>query len=172
MDAVEGTAAEAGTRPTTFTPPSVTAPKGGGAIRGMGEKFAANPVNGTGSLAVPIAVSPGRSGFGPELTLSYDSGASNYGCHGFGIRLSAHAITCQTDKGIPRYRSDEESDVFILSGAEDLVPVLERSGGKWRQRDLPYQAGPDSFSVRRYRPRVEGLFASSTRPSLGMCSPG
>ena len=47
--------------------PSISLPKGGGAIRGMGEKFAANPVTGTGSMTVPIATSPGRSGFGPQL---------------------------------------------------------------------------------------------------------
>ena len=29
--------------------PSLSLPKGGGAIRGIGEKFAANPVTGTGS---------------------------------------------------------------------------------------------------------------------------
>ena len=57
--------------------PSIGLPKGGGAIRGIGEKFAANPVTGTGSLSVPIYASPGRSGFGPQLSLSYDSGASN-----------------------------------------------------------------------------------------------
>ena len=28
-------------------------------------------------MVVPIATSPGRSEFGPELTLSYDSGAGN-----------------------------------------------------------------------------------------------
>jgi hypothetical protein len=50
--------------------PSISLPKGGGAIRGIGEKFAANPVTGTGSLSVPIATSPGRSGFGPQLSLS------------------------------------------------------------------------------------------------------
>jgi hypothetical protein len=55
--------------------PSVSLPKGGGAIRGMGEKFAANPVTGTGSMSVPIATSPARSGFGPQLSLSYDSGS-------------------------------------------------------------------------------------------------
>ena len=33
----------------------------------MGEKFAANPVTGTGSVTVPIATTPGRSGFGPQL---------------------------------------------------------------------------------------------------------
>jgi hypothetical protein len=29
--------------------PAITVPRGGGAIRGMGEKFAVNPVTGTGS---------------------------------------------------------------------------------------------------------------------------
>ena len=52
--------------------PSITLPKGGGAISGIGEKFAANPVTGTGSMTVPIFTSPGRSGFGPQLSLSYD----------------------------------------------------------------------------------------------------
>ena len=52
--------------------PSISLPKGGGAVRGIGEKFAANPVTGTGSISVPIAASPGRSGFGPTLSLSYD----------------------------------------------------------------------------------------------------
>lgn len=63
--------------------PSISLPKGGGAIRGISEKFAANPVTGTGSLSVPIAASPGRSSFGPQLSLSYDSGAGN-GLFGFG----------------------------------------------------------------------------------------
>src|SRR5512147_2430610 len=103
--------------------PSISLPKGGGAIRGIGEKFAANPVTGTGSMTVPIATGPGRSGFGPQLTLSYDSGAGN-GPFGFGWGLSLPSITRKTNKGLPRYRDAEESDEFILSGAEDLVPVL------------------------------------------------
>lgn len=55
--------------------PSISLPKGGGAIRGIGEKFAAN--TGTGSMTVPIATSPGRSGFGPQLFSSYDSDSGN-----------------------------------------------------------------------------------------------
>src|SRR5512147_1440830 len=102
--------------------PTVVLPKGGGAIRGMEEKFAANPVSGTGSMNVPLAISPGRSGFGPQLSLSYDSGAGN-GPFGFGWSLSLPAITRKTDKGLPRYLDTDESDVFVLSGAEDLVPV-------------------------------------------------
>jgi hypothetical protein len=38
----------------SLAPPSITLPKGGGAIRGIGEKFAANPVTGTGSMTVPL----------------------------------------------------------------------------------------------------------------------
>jgi hypothetical protein len=79
-------------------PPAINLPKGGGAIRGMGEKFAANPVTGTGSMSVPIATSPGRSGFGPELSLSYDSGAGN-GPFGFGWSLSMPSITRKPIRG-------------------------------------------------------------------------
>ncbi|HEU5226210.1 MAG TPA: SpvB/TcaC N-terminal domain-containing protein [Ktedonobacteraceae bacterium] len=58
-------------RQNQIAAPSISLPKGGGAIRGIGEKFAANPVTGTGSMTIPIATSPGRSGFGPQLALSY-----------------------------------------------------------------------------------------------------
>src|SRR3712207_8003328 len=83
--------------------PQISLPKGGGAIRGMGEKFAANPVSGTGSMSVPIATSRGRSAFGPQLSLSYDSGSGN-GPFGFGWSLSLPAITRKSDKGLPQYR--------------------------------------------------------------------
>src|SRR6516164_3930009 len=99
--------------------PQITLPKGGGAVSGIGEKFAGNPVIGTGAMTVPVFTSPGRSGFGPQLALSYDSGAGN-GPFGFGWTLSAPAITRKTDKGLPKYFDAEESDIFILSGAEDL----------------------------------------------------
>ena len=51
------------------TGPTINLPKGGGAIRGIGEKFSVNPVTGTGALTVPIFTSPGRSGFFPKLSL-------------------------------------------------------------------------------------------------------
>jgi hypothetical protein len=137
--------------------PAITLPKGGGAIRSVGEKFAANPVSGTGSMSVPIATSPGRSGFGPQLELSYDSGAGN-GQFGFGWTLSVPAITRKTDKGLPRYRDGEESDVFILSGAEDLVPVLGADGS--RVEDTTTAPG---YRIHPYRPRIEGLFARIER---------
>lgn len=143
--------------------PAVSLPKGGGAIRGIGEKFAANPVTGTGLLTIPIATSPGRSGFGPQLALSYDSGAGN-GPFGLGWGLSLPSITRKTDKGLPRYRDAEESDEFILSGSEDLVPVLMRSGDEWEREVLPPRfIDKERYKVQRYRPRMEGLYARIER---------
>src|SRR5262245_38469571 len=135
--------------------PSIVLPKGGGAIRGIGEKFAVNPVTGTGSMTVPIATSRGRSGFGPQLTLSYDSGSGN-GPFGPGWSLGLPAITRKTDKGLPQYLDAAESDVYILSGAEDLVPVLKPDGAL-------NETTRDGYHVRRYRPRIEGLFARIER---------
>ncbi len=140
------------------TVPSLSLPKGGGAIRGMGEKFAANPVTGTGSMSVPIATSPGRSGFGPQLSLSYDSGSSN-GPFGFGWSLGIPSITRKTDKGLPKYQDATESDVFILSGAEDLVPILKNGKRKIQARAV----GGVNYTVYPYRPRIEGLFARIER---------
>src|SRR5713226_9285853 len=140
-----------------LTAPSITLPKGGGAIRGIGEKFAANPVTGTGSLTVPLYSSPGRSGFGPQLSLSYDSGSGN-GPFGFGWSLELPAITRKTDKGLPQYRDSNESDVFILSGVEDLVPVLRQDHTRFEDT-----ATAPGYTIHRYRPRIEGLFARIER---------
>ncbi|TDD93347.1 SpvB/TcaC N-terminal domain-containing protein [Actinomadura rubrisoli] len=152
--------AEKAASPALYSPvqsPSISLPKGGGAIRGIGEKFAANPVTGTGVSTVPIATSPGRSGLGPQLALSYDSGAGN-GPFGFGWSLGLPRISRQTDKGLPQYRDAEESDVFVLSGSEDLVPVLGPDGGRFE--DATTVPG---HTVHRYRPRVEGPMARIER---------
>ncbi|WP_106398913.1 SpvB/TcaC N-terminal domain-containing protein [Actinocorallia populi] len=145
--------------------PSLALPKGGGAIRGIGEKFAANPVTGTGSVSVPIATSPGRSGFGPQLSLSYDSGAGN-GPFGFGWSLSLPSITRKSEKGLPQYLDAVDPDVFILSGTEDLVPALRADGTRFCD-----DTTAPGFVIHRYRPRIEGLFARIERWSK-IGSPG
>jgi Salmonella virulence plasmid 65kDa B protein len=78
------------------------------------------------------------------------------------------AITRKTDKGLPRYRDDQESDVFLLSGAEHLVPAFATDpDGRWK-----HGGGGDyvvdrrtrgDYDVVRYRPRDEGLFARIER---------
>jgi hypothetical protein len=81
----------------------------------------------------------------------------------------------------------EDSDVFILSGAEDLVPVYRQdpeglwvanhpdyrrdSDGSWVRekttgRLLVHEDEIDGYLVRRYRPRIEGLFARIERWTL------
>ncbi len=143
--------------------PSINLPKGGGAIHGIGEKFAANPVTGTGSMSVPIATSPGRSGFGPQLSLSYDSGAGN-GPFGLGWSLSIPALIRKTDKGLPQYHDTDESDVYILAGAEDLVPGLIDNEGLWEKEIPPLRTVEGrTYTIQRYRPRIEGLFARIER---------
>src|SRR5207245_596335 len=81
------------------------------------------------------------------------------GPFGIGWSLDLPSIARKTDKGLPRYRDAEESDEFILSGAEDLVPSLTPEGNDWKR---------DSFDdgrwrVDRYRPRVESAFARIER---------
>ena len=136
--------------------PALSLPKGGGAMRGIGEKFAANPVTGTGSMTIPIALSPGRGGFGPQLALAYDSGAGQ-SVFGLGWNLALPSITRKTDKGLPRYLDAEASDEFLLAGAEDLVPETDPATGRQASARIAL-AGTD-YDVRRYRPRIEGLFA-------------
>ena len=71
--------------------------------------------------------------------LVYSTGNGN-GPFGLGWNLSIPGVSRKTSHGIPRY--DDSKDVFILSGAEDLVPVTGEAHGSTR-----------------YRPRTEGLFA-------------
>ncbi len=139
--------------------PTITQPKGGGALRGMGEKFSVGSINGTGSLSIPLPVAPGRSNFGPELTLAYDSSSGN-GPYGLGWSLSTPMITRKTSTGLPRYWDREESDVFVLSGVEDLVPLLDEHLNRITR---VVTIGGESFQVDRYVPRVEGLYARIER---------
>jgi RHS repeat-associated protein len=142
--------------------PQLNLPKGGGAIRDIGEKFAANPVTGTGSMTVPIFASPGRGGFGPQLSLSYESGSGN-SPFGFGWALILPEITRKTDKGLPQYQDNVDSDIFILSGTEDLMPALVLSAGQWIPDVTTRTVYGKQYSIHRYRPRVEGLFARIER---------
>ncbi len=117
----------------------ISLPKGGGALTGIGEKFSPDLFTGTGNFTVPIALPPGRNGFQPQLNLVYSTGSGN-GPFGLGWSLSIPGVSRKTSHGVPRY--DDDSDIFILSGAEDLVPIDGHHPGRVR-----------------YCPRTEGLFA-------------
>ena len=134
----------------------VALPVGGGAIRSIGEKFEANPATGTASFTVPTGMSEGRDGFTPQLVLSYDSGSGN-SAFGLGWNVGLPSITRKTDKGVPRYGDTpaNETDTFILSGAEDLVAAMNG--------DVRIHRVEGNYDVYMYRPRVEGLFATIER---------
>jgi RHS repeat-associated protein len=159
-----GSAGSAGGAPTAVTAPMPALPKGGGAIRGIGEKFSVNSVTGTASLQIPIATSPGRAGFHPDLSVAYDSGAGN-GPFGHGFHLSVPQVTRKTDKGLPRYADHEGSDIFIMSGAEDLVPKrnMNPTTGDW---DVEAFTQNDVERVERFSPRVEGGFVQIERRTV------
>ncbi|KAK4939447.1 hypothetical protein LTR10_020253 [Elasticomyces elasticus] len=148
------------------TPPALSLPTGGGAIRGMGEKFNVNSSNGTGTFTIPIKVPSGRSSLQPNLSLAYDSGNGN-GEFGLGWRLAGvEAITRKTSKGLPRYNdhgSDEQGDVFLLAGSEDLVPLQKRDQSGHVVLDNKGQQQydetvVDGFTVRAYAPRIVNVF--------------
>jgi RHS repeat-associated protein len=129
---------------------AISLPKGGGAVSGIGEKFSPDLFTGTGNFSVPVALPAGRNGFQPELTLGYSTGGGN-SAFGLGWNLGVPGVLRKTSKGIPHY--DDERDVFILSGAEDLVPIV--------RTDLfdPAAATTKIGFKTQYRPRTEGLFA-------------
>jgi Salmonella virulence plasmid 65kDa B protein len=109
--------------------PIINLPKGGGAIHGIDEKLSVNQPTGTASLSVGVFTSAARQGSGPSMALRYDSGAGN-GPFGLGWSLGVPMITRKTSssKGLPRYLDRFDSDIFMSSGTEDFVPLLDESG--------------------------------------------
>jgi RHS repeat-associated protein len=128
----------------------ISLPKGGGTLKGIGEKFSPDLQTGTGNFTIPIALPAGRNGFQPQLNLVYSTGNGS-GLFGLGWGLGIPGVTRKTSKGIPRYQDGsaefEDRDTFILSGAEDLVPVEETLNSSAER-------------IEKYRPRTEGLFAN------------
>lgn len=124
----------------------ISLPKGGGAQGGMGESFSPDLFTGTGNYSVPIGVPTGRNGFQPQLSLGYSTGNGN-SPFGLGWGLSVPGVSRKTNRGIPVY--DDDKDVFVLTGAEDLVLLEKQSNTSNGIAHHEWQ----------YRPRTEGLFA-------------
>ena len=164
--------------------PSINLPKGGGAIKGIDEKFSVNAVNGTASLSIPLPFSSAR-GASPKISLLYNSGNGN-GIFGLGWNINLPSIKRKTDKQLPQYFDSVDSDTFLFSEAEDLVPEFKKEfktksdgtievdsdGNKIEVFSIDSNGdyiikentSPDgNFTVRFYKPRIEGLFAHIER---------
>ncbi len=166
--------------PQESTAPTISLPKGGGAIRGIGEKFAANPVTGTGSMSVPIATSPGPLGFRPAALPVLRLGRRQRP-----VRLRLEPLpSCRSParptRALPQY--------LDAGGFGRLHPLRRRRPGArvpagldgtwvaghrvpadatvWVRDPWPlvvHEDELDGYRVRRYRPRIEGLFARIER---------
>ncbi|SIT74808.1 MULTISPECIES: SpvB/TcaC N-terminal domain-containing protein [Burkholderiaceae] len=124
--------------------PSLSLPKGGGAIQGLGETLSAGGVSGTASLSLPLPLTEVGSAT-PALALTYSSGAGN-SPFGLGMALSVPSIGRRTAKGVPRYT---ETDEWVDASGTVLVRV----------GDAPTQTlNGRAFHVTLFAPRVEGGF--------------
>lgn len=134
---------------------SISLPKSGGAIKGIGETFNPDLFTGTGNFSIPIYTTPCRGDFYPKLTLVYSSGNGN-SAFGLGWDISIPRITRKTEKGLPTYT---DKDVFVLSGSEDLVPYVDDNTNIDQESGMPIPEDRDQYKVLKYKPRTEGLFA-------------
>ncbi len=159
------------TKSNAIEVPSVALPKGGGAIKGIDEKFSINAVNGSSSFSIPLPFSPAR-GASPSLSLSYNSGGGN-SIFGLGRNIGLSSIKRKTDKGLPQYFDGIDSDTFLFSEAEDLVPAFKKDRyGNFivdanceyiiNEKVYPNTVTPN-YSIRLYIPRTERLFARIER---------
>lgn len=141
--------------------PSPNLPKGCGVIREKGGKFAADLFSGMGSLTVTILISPGRSGFGWNLSLPQ--------------------ITCQDDIGLLKFLVGQgatpDSVVFILSGGKDMLSHFEKDEHSNLAPDDNKPESNDKAGIlngkthmRRFHPRIE-RWSSSTEPTDGHWRP-
>jgi RHS repeat-associated protein len=129
----------------------IAVPSGGGALKGLDEKFTPDLFTGAGNYRIPIELPPGRNGFTPALALGY---ASTNGSSAFGLgwTLGVPSITRKTAKGAPHY---DDRDTFLLAGEEDLVRVADSA--QYRPRtDTSHarithvvDAGADHWEVRQ-----------------------
>ena len=149
---------------------TISTPQGGGALHGIGETFSPDLHTGTGNFTVPIAMPPGRNGFQPQLSLVYSTGNGN-GPYGLGWSLTIPGVSRKTSKGIPRYRNDasarQEGDTFILSGAEDLIPVAETDGITALPAAERKGSSPGSNTMQPRRPIIG---RSAARTAWSVCT--
>lgn len=125
--------------------PALSLPKGGGALKGLNEKFSVDAFTGSASSAITLFTAPARLETLGGITLSYNSGSGN-GPMGIGWSIGSPSVKRRTDKGVPKYGTSKcTSDIFIAPGTDDLVKVKDYTVGNWQ--------------VIRYRSRIEKSFS-------------
>jgi len=131
--------------------PSVSLSEGGGVIRGIGEKFAANPVTGNGSLSIPVATSPGRCGFGPEPSWSYDSGSGTARSDSAGVSHFPRSPERPTrgclGTGMPRSRRRGPPQLFTYNAHGNTTGIPHLTSMAWDFKDDCPSTGGERLDV-------------------------
>lgn len=120
--------------------PELSLPKGGGAIKGIGETFKPDLFSGSVNYTIPIPIEKAR-GLEPELSLNYNSGNGN-GPYGLGFELALPKFSIRTEKGIPQYNGN---DVFLFNGEELVKKPGTKKNGNW--------------NITEFQPRVQKEFS-------------
>jgi hypothetical protein len=141
----------------TFKIDAPSLPKGGGAIQSIGKGSSGTGPTGaaTLSLALPISKAPNRD-MVPALGLGYSSDVGN-SLFGIGWRMTTHAITLRTTKGVPRYDGSDQvvgpdGDVWMPEKGDDGKIIFRLVSEYNNAKEL------GEHRVVRYWPRVEGAF--------------
>ncbi|MES2134271.1 MAG: SpvB/TcaC N-terminal domain-containing protein [Bacteroidota bacterium] len=129
----------------------ISLPKGGGAIKGMGDSFQPNFFSGTGNYSIPLAVTPAR-GLEPQLAVNYNSGSGN-GPFGLGFSLSLSKISITTNKHIPQYNG---KDIYSLAGSGQLI--VKQNTVDFKNPRVETDNG-NTFTVTTYLPRIESAYS-------------
>ena len=101
----------------------ISLPKGPGSIEGLATAdLSPSLASGSASYAIAIAVPPSSAGFGPKLSLAYDSGGGLTEI-GIGWRLAGvPKMRRRVEDGLPRF---DETDTFELVGLGIPCPLVE-----------------------------------------------
>lgn len=118
-----------GYTPTTFKNMNVADPSEG--IKTMEPPTATNMGNLT--LGYSLKLPAGRQNMQPDLSLQYNSEAGD-GWLGVGWSLAIPSVTIETRWGVPRFRTDVETETYLING-EQLGPVAHRSAPVNRTTD-------------------------------------
>lgn len=103
-------------------PTHISLPSGPASIEGLGRNFVPSLSSGTASYGIDIALPPAVHGFGPSLSLDYDSGggASEVG---MGWQIGgAPSLRRRVEDGLPRF---DDSDAWELTGLGLPCDLLE-----------------------------------------------